>query len=246
MVRSREEAVAASLKTVTNEPGSCQFVTRTWFDAPSVGDLDKDGSADAEDGWKSEPEKYRHEGDRNPPAGVPLTFRGGSHDNWHRCISHGHGVVRSTDMDGDAYRPGHTGQTTIESIERHMGLPYVGWSESIDGLLIPNPPPAPLPDTEITLFHKSKPIWDVKHLDKAVRNGRSGVKQIVMSIDHQVSLLPNDPGSKSLVDQFVARYQKDRVLKMTLLNHAVKNGRVGEVKKVRDQLRKLFRELPKR
>lgn len=242
-IRSREEAVKEANKRTTNIPGSCQMVTRGYYNAPSVGDLDGDGSADAEDGWKSEPEKYRHEGDRNPPRGVPVTFKGGSHDNWHRAISKGNGVIRSTDMDGDKYAPGVTSDTTIPAIEQHMGLPYVGWSDTIDGLLIPNPP---LPDTEITLFYKSKPLWDVNHLDKAIQNGRKGVKEIVLAIDHQVSLLPNDPGSKSLVDQFVARYDKDRILKMTLLNHAVANGRVGEVKKVRDELRKLIKSLPDR
>ena len=49
-MRNREEAVKAALADKKNTPRYCQLVTRTWFDAPSAGDFDGDGAADAEDG----------------------------------------------------------------------------------------------------------------------------------------------------------------------------------------------------
>ena len=57
-------------------------------------------AAGCEDGWKSEPAKYKHPGDRNPPRGVPVSYLGGSHDNGHRAVSLGNGKIRSTDAGG--------------------------------------------------------------------------------------------------------------------------------------------------
>jgi hypothetical protein len=57
---NRTEAVARALATKTNVPDTCQLVTRTWVGAPSAGDFDGDGAADAEDGWKREPAAYKH------------------------------------------------------------------------------------------------------------------------------------------------------------------------------------------
>lgn len=145
MVYDRAQIVERALASTTNTPGSCQLWTRTIIDAPSAGDFDHDGDADAVDGWESEPAKYRHPGDRNPPAGVPVAFKGGSHGYGHRAISLGGGKIRSTDMAPDAYSPGHVGTTTIAAIERHMNQSYLGWSETMDGFLIPVPPEAKKP-----------------------------------------------------------------------------------------------------
>lgn len=136
MVYDADTAVRNALASTTNTPGSCQRWTREQYGAASAGDVDRDGDADAVDGWLSEPSKYRHT-DRHPPRGAPVAFHGGSHGYGHRAISLGNGQVRSTDMTSSAYSPGHVGTTTIDQIERHMGVHYTGWSESIDGYLIP-------------------------------------------------------------------------------------------------------------
>jgi len=136
-IRTRAQALALAMASTTNEPGECQQWTREKFNAPSVGDYDGDGRADAEDGWKSEPAEYRHPGDRNPPAGVPVTYSGGSHDDWHRAISAGNGKIRSTDAGGS----GHVATVDLDWPEIHWGLTYVGWSESIDGHPIPHDAP---------------------------------------------------------------------------------------------------------
>lgn len=144
MIRNRVEAMQAALATEHNTPGFCQGQTRAWYLAPSVGDFDGDGAADAEDGWKSEPEKWKHRGDRTPPAGVPLSFTGGSHDNGHRAVSLPGGRVRSTDFSTQTqrYSKGEVGTAnSIHAVEVAMGVTYVGWSESIDGHLIPLGPP---------------------------------------------------------------------------------------------------------
>jgi hypothetical protein len=107
--------------------------------APSAGDQDHDGDADAVDGWLSEPPRYRHT-DRRPPKGVPVAWAGGSHGNGHRAISLGpdsRGVfhIRSTDAGGT----GRVATVPLDWPERTWGLSWLGWSESISGQLIPKP-----------------------------------------------------------------------------------------------------------
>lgn len=147
-MRNREEAALAAEATNHNTVGFCQAVTRGWYDAPSVGDFDGDGAADAEDGWKSEPLRARHS-TRNPPRGVPVTYLGGSNDNGHRAISLGNGKIRSTDAGGD----GNVATVDLDWPEKNFGVTYVGWSETMDGIDIPLPPkpdPVPLAPTRVS------------------------------------------------------------------------------------------------
>lgn len=120
-----------------NVPDTCQKWVREIMGAPSVGDVDRDGAADAEDGWKSEPENKRHEGDRNPPAGMAVSYLGGSNDHGHRAISlgkiDGRTMIRSTDANGR----GHVGTVPLDWPEKEWGLRYAGWSETISGHEVP-------------------------------------------------------------------------------------------------------------
>jgi len=148
---SREEAAKRSLDTKANVPGSCQLMVRTWLGAPSAGDVDHDGDADAVDGWKSEPARFKHT-DRRPPRGTPGAFTGGSRGFGHRVLSLGvkegdrESTVRSTDFDGKTkkYRPGKTGNGLISEVERAFGtITWAGWSDTMDGLMIENDNPEP-------------------------------------------------------------------------------------------------------
>ena len=149
-MRTREAAARVSLEQNFNTPGMCQLVTRTWLDAPSVGDVDRDGMPDAEDGWRAEPLKWRHPGDRMAPLGTPVSWTGGSRDAGHRALSLGvpKGAsecrIRSTDAGGS----GRVATVTLSWVEKNWGLTYVGWSESMSGILIPK---AEKPETNITM-----------------------------------------------------------------------------------------------
>lgn len=152
MVRSNTEAVAAAKKSTSNVPGTCQLWTRTQFLAPSAGDRNKDGDADANDGWASEPVSARVVGDRTPPPGAPLYFKNADGTGFgHRCISiDAKGTARSTDMSNGRYTRGKVGNASISTIEKAMGLTYVGWSRTITGIPIPGlektkPPKPPTP-----------------------------------------------------------------------------------------------------
>lgn len=184
MVFSREEAAKrADASMSTSKAGICQLWTRTMFGAPSAGDVDGDGDADAVDGWKSEPVKWRHPGDRRPPRGVPVAWSGGRHGYGHRAVSLGNGMIRSTDAGGAC----HNATVPLSWFEAHWGLHYLGWSESMDGVLIPtgskakaDPPrtvkPAKPPvkgRTRVELAQlRVQQALDV--LTKAVEAGRSG------------------------------------------------------------------------
>ena len=155
MVNTREVAVKNALHSTTNVPRTCQLWTRTQYDAPSAGDVDLDGDADAVDGWLSEPYNLRHPGDRKPPVGVPVAWSGGSSGNGHRAIVVAPGMIRSTDAAGS----GRVGTVPLDWVERNWGLHYLGWSESIDGILIPDGTPSPPPTRG-------------RRVDKALRNIR--------------------------------------------------------------------------
>lgn len=240
MVRTRDEAVKAALNTNFNVPGTCQLTVRGWFDSPSVGDFDGDGAADAEDGWKSEPQQARHS-DRNPPRGVPVSYVGGSHDFGHRAISLGNGKIRSTDAGGS----GRVATVDLDWPEKVWGLKYVGWSETIDGLAIPKPPPPP--PTRISRFHDSAPAYDLALLDNAVEAGRKGVVRDVRNkIVEQVRRLPG-PEHDSRVQDFVDAFHKNRVLRMHLLGQAVELGnRHGTVEDVQNKISEQIKRLPRR
>lgn len=149
-MRTREAAVRAAQDQTRNTVGMCQLTTRTWLDAPSVGDVDRDGDADAVDGYKSEPLRYRHDGDRLAPAGTPLSWRGGSNGHGHRALSLGvpkgasECLVRSTDAGG----PGFVGTRWLSWFESEWNMNYIGWTESMSGILIPK---APRPETRVTM-----------------------------------------------------------------------------------------------
>lgn len=184
-IRNRDEAVATSMKQTRNEPGTCQMTTRGWFNAPSAGDRDGDGDADANDGWLSEPKSARHPGDRKPPKGVPLYFRNRSRPGFgHRCISRDDkGNARSTDMLNGRYERGITGNATIAQIESAMALEYIGWSDTITGQKIPLPPAKPSKPTP------SKPPTGTKPpVTKKSAQFKISTKN-VQSLPHQKSIV---------------------------------------------------------
>lgn len=241
MVRNREEAAQAAERSSTNDVGMCQLWTRSWFDAPSAGDQDHDGDADAVDGWLSEPQWARHAGDRNPARGVPVSFKD---RHGHRAMSLGNGKIRSTDMDPiKGYAPGHVGTVTIDQIERSLNVTYVGWSETIDGILIPLPPAQKL--TRVQKFLQGPP-YDVKLLDRSIEAGRTGVvKDVRDAIDHQVRRLRQVEGSPR-VNRFLQIYSDTRVMRMGFLRKAINAGRTGIVKDARAKIMVQIHKLPER
>lgn len=175
MIRNNLQAAEAAEARTRNIENTCQIVTRGYYGAPSVGDFDGDGAADAEDGWKAEPIKGRHPGDRNPPRGFPVSWGGGSSDNGHRAIALGNGLIRST----DAPKTGITSTVPLEWVEENWGLPYLGWSETISGILIPRPDK---PVTRITearqLCREARELAKSKDQRRRVRRISAGLSEL--------------------------------------------------------------------
>lgn len=138
VIRSAKQALAVADNTTKCVPDSCQHTTQSYYRVFGTPNLDGDKDNDAIDGWLSEPKRARHLGDRNPPAGFPVAFKGGP--NGHRAISRGGGMIRSTDFDGKSKQCVHgvVGNGTIAEVEKALSKTYVGWSETIGGHPIPH------------------------------------------------------------------------------------------------------------
>lgn len=79
--------------------------------------------------------QHRHVGDRTPPVGVPLFWKGGSHGYGHIALSAGNGLCWSSDV----RRTGYVDLVKISSIETAWGQEYLGWSEDLNGVRIYTP-----------------------------------------------------------------------------------------------------------
>ena len=75
---------------------------------------------------------HKHRGDKNPPAGVPIFWEGGTWGHIAMATGNGQGM-RSTDW---PYRA-HVGEGTIDALSRAWGKQYLGWTEDLGGQLIP-------------------------------------------------------------------------------------------------------------
>lgn len=137
VIANREQAARRAEASTKASVGMCQAWTRGIYGAPSVGDVDLDGDADAVDGWRAESPENRHAGDRHPPRGVPLAWKGGSKGHGHRAISLGNQMVRSIDVDG----PGTVGTVKLSWFEEHWNMDYLGWTDTISNIKIPIPAP---------------------------------------------------------------------------------------------------------
>ena len=169
MINNREEAARLAEASTTNVPGACQAWTRQKFNAPSAGDQDHDGDADAVDGWKSEPVGSRHT-DRHPPRGVPVSWAGGSKGHGHRAVSLGGGKIRTSDGAG----AGHVATRDLSWPETQWGLRYLGWSDTIDGLTIPIPP-------KPVLTRGARVDSAIKSLTKARNSAKSRRRKLLLN-----------------------------------------------------------------
>jgi len=58
---------------------------------------------------------------------------GGTHGYGHIAVALGNGKVRSTDAGG----PGKVATVDLGWVESHWGLPYVGWADNVNDVIIP-------------------------------------------------------------------------------------------------------------
>lgn len=105
----------------------------------------------------------------------------------------------------------------------------------------PEPKPEPVGEARLENFRESRPDWDVKILDRLAPK-RSDVRRQVALIDALVKRLPDDEKDTRVKD-FKDAFENRRLLKMSLLNEAVSEGRMGTVRAVRDRLRTVIKKI---
>ena len=128
--------------------------------------------------------------------------------------------------------------------KQHWGDSFQFGTDFLNGVVFdfyhktkPEPKPERDESPRVENFRDSAPNWDVKILDRAAKAGRKDLAKDVAAIEAAVKALPDDENEDSKVHDFKEAFAKDRILKMRLLNEAVKDGRVGAVKTQRDALR---------
>lgn len=92
-------------------------------------------------------------------------------------------------------------------------------------------------------FKQGGPAWDLSLLDRAVANGRVGlVKDVRDKIVAEAERLEHIKKSPE-ISAFLNSYHEDRLLRVGLLNNAIKKGRLGTVRGVRDNIRAQIKRL---
>jgi len=119
---SGDEAVANAKRYTRCVPGMCLKYTRTWLEIPGR-------ELDAISAWNTA--KHKHSGDRKPPRGAPVFWRGGAHG--HIALAVNNDQFRSTDTTSS----GIVSTQDERWWEQHWGATYLGWTEDLNGVDIP-------------------------------------------------------------------------------------------------------------
>ena len=141
MNKTPNDAVEACKRQSAHGPaypeGYCAKAVREMLGAPSSGDVDHDGDADAMDAWEKVPAAHRHvtSDPHKIPRGVPVFISGGTEGHGHVVVATGYyGRCFSTDMK----RAGFFDKQDIADVVRwvHNGR-LLGWTDQIGGVSVP-------------------------------------------------------------------------------------------------------------
>lgn len=92
-------------------------------------------------------------------------------------------------------------------------------------------------------FNNGGPVYDLNLLHKAAKAGRPKPGQVLLRIETAIKRLPDNP-KLVRVRQFKDEWRDDRKIDLSLLDAAVREGRVGVVRQVRDEIKRLIATLP--
>lgn len=124
MVRDAEATAATAEGQSTNAPGMCLQWSRQCAAIAAL-------YPDAATAWRYA--HHRHKGNRDVPRGAMAYWVGGSKGYGHIAVGVGNGKVRSTDAGG----AGKVRTIDVGWVETHWGMPYVGWADNVNDVIIP-------------------------------------------------------------------------------------------------------------
>lgn len=123
--------------------------------------------------------------------------------------------------------------------EQHWGDDFKFGATWLNGFELDVPTAAPQ-ESKVERFHDTAPEYNLRLLARA---DRPKAQRILDQIEVQVQRLPHSP-KLVRVQEFKLQVKDDRILDLRILDEAVKAGRVGVVKTVRDEIRRLIGALP--
>jgi len=123
-VSTGAQAVANANAYHTCRVGMCLAYVHDWLEIGSL-------YPSAYNAWLNT--HYKHPGDRTPPKGAPVFWRGGSQGYGHIALAVGGTKIRSTDVPG----AGRVSTIDLSYIERYWGQTYLGWTEDLNGIMLP-------------------------------------------------------------------------------------------------------------
>lgn len=132
-----EQAIARAKYQSAHGPqfgvGECMERVHDLYDAPAIGDYDRNGRASALDGWEYSKHRHPFDGNYNAvPRGVPFWWSGGSHGDGHVAPTEGGGLCMSTDI----LRDGYFDEVPLARIAQQWELHPLGWTEDINGVRV--------------------------------------------------------------------------------------------------------------
>lgn len=192
---SPAEAVSNGHDVGSYDTGMCQrYLREQCWRVPSV-------YASAIEAWNGA--KYKHPGDRHPPAGAPTYYRGG---NYGHAVLTCHGGIRSTDCQ-TSY---DVSDIDVGWPERAWGYEYLGWTEDINGVHVikPKEEDMPLTDEDIEKIAKrvnralgdydasgdQRDKGDPKHPDTADERIRQ-IENVVREVEAKVDKIAKAVGA---------------------------------------------------
>ncbi len=92
-------------------------------------------------------------------------------------------------------------------------------------------------------FNNGGPVYNLNLLAKAAKEGRSRPGRILDLIERQVKRLPDSP-KLPRVREFKEEWRDTRKIDLDLLDASIKAGRVGIIRQVRDEIKRLIEALP--
>lgn len=139
----------------------------------------------------------------------------------------------------NSVQSGHLTVVRADYFEEHWGDPFKFGATWINGVEIDHPGPK---GSKVERFNEGGPVYDLNLLHKAGKD-RPKPRMVLDRIETQIKSLPDNP-KLVRVRQFKDEWKKERVIDLSLLDAAVREGRVGVVKRVRDEIKRLIETLP--